>query len=414
MIDPCAIEPKSLLTVEQALEQLTGTINPISDDESIGLAEAQGRILSRPLFSPINLPYDTNAAMDGYAFDSQCIDRTRPFCLRLVGTSWAGRPFQGVLDVGDCIRIYTGAVLPDSADSVVMQEHVKATGRQIHFPAGIEAGKNVRQAGEDVARNSLLFSAGRKLTSVDIALLAAAGIAEVPVIRRVEIAYLATGDELMDLGEAPVTGKIYDSNRYILACLLKDPCFQLTDLGKVGDDLTVIESLLMAAGDRFDAILSTGGASVGEADYIKTILESFGRVHFWKIAIKPGKPLAFGTFKNSYFFGLPGNPLSVLVTFQQIVTPALRRLSGALPAKRLQIKATCRSAIQKNAGRQEYVCGLLSQESNGEFFVVTNGVQGSHKLGMLSGSQCFIVLPLQSRGVEPGDTVMVEPFELLW
>lgn len=414
MIDPCAIEPKSLLTVEQALEQLTGIINPISDEECIGLARAQGRTLSRPLYSPINLPYDTNAAMDGYAFNSKCINRNRPFSLRLAGTSRAGRPFQGALEAGDCIRIFTGAVLPALADSVVMQEHVRVTRQQVHFPSGIEVGKNIRQAGEDVARNSLLLAAGRKLTCADIALLAAAGIAEVPVIRRVEIAYLATGDELMALGETPVTGKIYDSNRYSLACLLRDPCFQVTDLGKVGDDKTVIESLLQAAGDRFDAIITTGGASVGDADYINAILESCGRVHFWKIAIKPGKPMAFGTFKNSYFFGLPGNPLSAFVTFQQIVTPALRRLSGALPARRLQIKATCRSEIQKKVGRQEYVCGLLTQESNGEFFVETAGIQGSHKLGLLSRSQCFIVLPLQSRGAGPGDTVMVEPFDLLW
>ncbi len=233
------------------------------------------------------------------------------------------------------------------------------------------------------------------------------------VKRQLKIAYFSTGDELTALGEPLEPGKIYDSNRMMLGGLLADPSYCVVDLGVIPDNKQLLEHSFIEASKNVDVIITTGGASVGEADYVKEILQSCGEVNFWKIAIKPGKPLAFGKIGSCYFFGLPGNPVAVVVTFQQIVAPALRQLSGAPSSKSLRFAATCTTALRKSPGRQEYQRGILSQDEHGEFFVASAGRQGSNILSSMSQSDCYIVLPKECNGVQAGDKVTVEPFSLL-
>jgi len=413
MIDACSREAKPLLTIDDALDRIEAAVKPVSGTEKAALKNALGRVLAEAVYAPINIPHDRNAAMDGYAFASRDMADGQAFTLTLAGTSWAGRPFQGQLKAGQCVRIFTGAVVPEQADSVIMQEQVHVRGQSIHFPADTGALQNIREVGEDVKQGDCLIAQPKKLTAVDLGLLASAGIDEVTVKRQLKIAYFSTGDELTALGRPLEPGKIYDSNRAMLGGLLADPGYSVVDLGAIPDDKQLLEDRFIEASKHYDAIITTGGASVGEADYVKEILQNCGEVNFWKIAIKPGKPLAFGSIGGCYFFGLPGNPVAVVVTFQQIVAPALRRLSGAPPAKPLRFTATCTSTLKKSPGRREYQRGILSQDENGEFLVASAGRQGSHILSSMSQSGCYIVLPEESKGVQAGDRVTVEPFSLL-
>lgn len=413
MQDPCAPKSKPLLTINEALEKIRLAIQPIAESEIVQLNKASGRILAKPLYSPINMPFDRNSAMDGYAFASNDKSGQSAFTLECVGISWAGQPFQGQLQQGQCVRIFTGAVLPHETDSVIMQEKVQIDGKTILFPEDTKIHQNVREVGEDVKQGNCLLSPFKKLTVSDISLLASAGVAEVSVKRALKIAFFSTGDELVTLDQPLTSGKIYDSNRYTLQGLLANMNVFATDMGIIPDDKQLLEDHLVKASKDFDVVITTGGASVGEADYVKEILERCGEVNFWKIAIKPGKPLAFGKIGASYFFGLPGNPVSVMATFQQIVAPALRQMAGESPSKMIKIAATCNSSLKKAAGRQEYQRGILTQDGNGNFFVVSSGSQGSNMLSSMSRANCYIVLPSDCTGVNVGEKVIVEPFSLL-
>jgi len=400
------------LSIDDALARVKATVKPVSSTEKVSLTNALGRVLAEPVYSPINIPHDRNAAMDGYAFASGDRVDEQAFTLVLAGTSWAGRPFQGQLQAGQCVRIFTGAAVPKEADSVVMQEQVQVNGQTIHFPADTRARQNIREIGEDVKQGACLIAEPKKLTAVDLGLLASAGIGEVTVTRRLKIAYFSTGDELTPLDQPLAPGKIYDSNRAMLGGLLADPGYSVVDLGVIPDNRQLLEDSFIEASLNHDVIITTGGASVGEADYVKEILQKSGEVNFWKIAIKPGKPLAFGRIGDCYFFGLPGNPVAVVVTFQQIVAPALRQLSGAPFVKPLRFAAICTTALKKAPGRQEFQRGILSQNEHGEFFVASAGRQGSNILSSMSQSGCYIVLPAECSGVQAGEKVTVEPFSL--
>ena len=412
MIDSCSLEKNPLLTIDAALERIRAAIQPVIDVETTPLKNALGRVLAEAVYSPINIPYDRNSAMDGYAFASGDVPNEQPFMLELVGTSWAGKPFLGQLQAGQCIRIFTGAVLPEQADSVIMQEHSQLEGQTVCFPAHTNSHQNVRAVGEDVKQGGLLCTRAKKLTAVDLALLASAGINEVSVLRAINIAIFSTGDELIGLGQALTMGKIYDSNRYLLSGLLNDPCYKVTDLGVIADNKQALTDAFMTAAKNHDVIISTGGASVGDADYVKEVLIACGEINFWKLAIKPGKPLTFGKIADCYFFGLPGNPVSAQVTFQKVVAPALQQLAGTSVTRPLQLTATCTSSLRKSAGRQEFQRGILTQNEQGDFFVATSGQQGSHILSALSLANCYIVLPSACQGVAVGDKVTVEPFSV--
>ncbi len=410
MIDPCSKEPSRLLALAEALAIIQGSIQPVSESEIVSLQDALGRVLASDVSSPINIPYDRNSAMDGYALSSKDINVNQVVTIRQAGVSWAGKLYPATLKPGQCVRIFTGAVVPDGADSVVIQENVSADGDSIVFPADTKPCQNIREPGEDIAQGGLLCAKQKKLSPADIGLMAAAGINLVPVQRKLNIAFFTTGDELIALGKPPEPGKIYDSNRYALSGLLSDPAYKLTDLGVIPDDKQILEDQLTQAAKGHDSIISTGGASVGDADYIEEVLAKCGEVNFWKIAIKPGKPLAFGKVGASYFFGLPGNPVSAMVTFQQVVAPALRLLSGATAYKPLRFRATCTSTLKKAPGRQEFQRGILSQNEVGDFVVASTGKQGSHILSSMSQANCYIILPADSNGVAKGEQVEVEPF----
>jgi molybdopterin molybdotransferase len=408
MIDLCSQESNPLLSIDAALARIKAAIHPVAGSEQVVLKKALGRVLSKPVYSPVNIPRDRNSAMDGYAFSSDNINREQAFTLSLAGTSWAGRPFDGQLQAGQCIRVFTGAVVPAQADSVIMQEQVRADRKTIHFPANTPARQHIREIGEDIAQGGLLCSHPKKLNAIDLGLLASAGIYELSVKRMVKIAFLSTGDELTALGQPLQSGKIYDSNRYTLSGLLADASHSVTDMGVIADNKQLLEDSFITAANNHDVIITTGGASVGEADYIREILARCGEVNFWKIASKPGKPLAFGKIGSCYFFGLPGNPVSVIVTFQHIVAPALKQLSGTQDVKPMLLTATCTTALKKAPGRQEFQRGILTQDNNGDFFVGSSGKQGANILSSISQANCYIVLPTECKGIQAGDKVRVE------
>lgn len=408
MTDLC--HSNSLISLSQALENISGTLSPVIGEEVVNLHTALGRVLIENCSAPFDLPAFPNSSMDGYAFNSANIQESA-FELIQAGISWAGRPFDGILARGQCVRIFTGAVLPAGADSVIMQELVEAIDSTIRFPANTQARQNIRFVGEDVKQHKCLLPAAKQLTAIDLGLLASAGIYEVRVKRKIRIAYFSTGDELRPVGSSLAEGQIYDSNRYILATLLENPCHQVNDLGVIADNKAQIRISLLQAAQSHDVIITTGGASVGDADFIKEILDEIGQVDFWKLAIKPGKPLAFGRIQDCYFFGLPGNPISVIATYQQIVTPALRQLT-ALTHKVIHLKAVCKSPLYKKPGRQEFQRGVLSQNNSGEFEVISAGKQGSNILSAGSRANCYIILTSEQGNVDPGKLVLVEPFNL--
>ena len=408
MIDLCSKKSSPMLSIEDALARIKNTIHPLKISETVLLKNALGRILSEAVYAPINSPNETNSAMDGYAFSSAEITKGREFSLNLIGTSWAGRPFKGVLQAGQCIRVFTGAVVPSEADSIIMHEHVESDGQWIHFPIDTIGGQHIREVGEDMQQGSLLFASPKKLNAIDLGLLASAGVCEVSVSRPVKIAFFSTGDELTELGKPLFSGQIYDSNRYALHGLLNDINYIATDMGVIGDDKQLLEESFIEAAKNNDVIITTGGVSVGEADYVKEILSRCGEVNFWKIAIKPGKPLAFGKIGDCYFFGLPGNPVAVIVTFQYIVSPALKHLLGATETKTIKLAAICTSTLKKAPGRQEYQRGILTQDAAGNFFVASSGKQGSNIMKSLSEANCYIVLPVACEGIQAGERVMID------
>ncbi len=408
MSDICSQERKPLLLIEDALDRIKAAIEAVTDTETVALSDALGRILAEPVTSPMDSPPYRNAAMDGYAFLSTKVKTGEVFTLECVGTSWAGQPYQGQVQAGQCIRIFTGAVLPAELDSVIMQEQVQVVGSAIQFPDNTRTLEHVRDVGEDLKKGEVVLPAPKRLTALDLGLLASVGIAQVWVKRKVKIATFSTGDELVEPGEALAIGQIFNSNRYALEGLLNDPSYEVTPLGIVVDDVSILQARLLDAATAYDVIITTGGASVGQADFITEILSRCGEVNFWKLAIKPGKPLAFGKIGGCYFFGLPGNPVAVNVTYQYVVAPALKQLTGAPLFNTLSLTATCTSSLKKSPGRQEYQRGILTQATNGQLTVQTAGKQGSNILSSMSHANCYIILPVACGGVQCGDVVKVD------
>ncbi len=410
MKDSCFVN-KNLLTLENALEKIQQAIKPIKGYEKLSLKNALGRVLAKDIYSPIDIPPERNSAMDGYAFMADDIKNNQVFSLTQVGISWAGKPFQEKLNKGECVRIFTGAVIPENADSVIMQEQVTIVGDKIQFPNDCLAFDNIRQAGGDIQQQGCLLKAGKKLMAVDLGLLASAGIHSVELKRKLHLAYFSTGDELVGIGQSLQSGQIYDSNRYLLHGLLNDVNINAIDRGVLADNKEQLEQALSSAAKTYDVIITTGGASVGDADYIKEILEKLGQVNFWKIAIKPGKPIAFGHIGDCTFFGLPGNPVSVIATFDKVVKPALRKIMGLSNVLPLRINAICDCELKKRAGREEYQRGILRQQSDGTFIVTSAGGQDSNILTAMSQANCYLVLPAEYTEVQRGEEIWVEPFE---
>ncbi len=402
--DPLAITP------DDALATIFDSIKPISDGESVALRQALNRVLAADIVSSMNVPPAMNAAMDGYAINAADIPVEGMRTLKLIGTGFAGVPFDNGLNRGECVRIMTGAVIPAGADTVVMQEHVRTSGKRISIDNTTQAGDNVRQAGEDLAIGDPVLAKGLRLRPADIGLLASLGLARVEVGRRLRIAFFSTGDELRSAGTRLDDGAIYDSNRYTLHGMLTRIGAEIIDMGIIKDDRKSIDNALLEAAGHADVLITSGGVSVGEADYVKASLLKQGQIKFWKVAMKPGRPFAFGTLGGSWFFGLPGNPVSVMVSFYQFVQPALKKLAGENLSAPLLLQVPCRSKLKKRAGRVEYQRGILEYDASGELVVRKTGAQGSGILRSMADANCFIVLPLASVGVAPGERVAVQPF----
>lgn len=384
---------------------------PIGSREHLALRTTLGRILAEDVVSPIDVPSHTNSAMDGYALRGTDLAQDGVNVLRCVGTALAGAPFPGRAGPRECVRIMTGAPLPAGTDTVVMQEQATREGDRVRVAGRHHRGENVRQAGEDLSQGETVLQTGRRLTAADLGMLASLGRAELSVFRRPRVAFFSTGDELRSIGEPLAEGDVYDSNRYSLYGMLIRDGVELRDLGVVRDDPQRTREGLRDAAAGSDVVITSGGVSVGEADYIKDVLTELGEVDFWKIAMKPGRPLTFGRIGEAWFFGLPGNPVSVMVTYYQFVRPALRQLMGETDTAPLILPARCASRLRKRPGRTEFQRGILSTGQDGGLEVSKTGAQGSGVLRSMSLANCFILLPEDSTGAEPGEMVNVQPFQ---
>lgn len=398
-----------------ALQRIFDQMHALEAIEKVTIRNALNRTLGTNISSTINVPGHTNSAMDGYAIKSTDIPESGTKYLNKIGTAWAGRPYLGKISNGECARIMTGAAMPEGTDTVVMQEHIKKEGNSILIDGTTQAGQNVRQAGEDIPIGGAVLNTGKLLTPSDIGLLASVGITHVDVIKKLRVAFFSTGDELRPVGSQLEIGQIYDSNRYTLHGMLTRLGVEIIDLGVIEDKQEAVEAAFIDAADKADVVITSGGVSVGDADFVKETLEKIGKVNFWKVAMKPGRPLAFGKIKDAWFFGLPGNPVSVMVTFYMFVQPALKKLSGCQYKTPLMISASCQTKLRKRPGRVEYQRGILTQNDNDptQYQVVKTGAQGSGILRSMSDANCFIILPMESTGVDEGDKVQVLPFEAI-
>jgi len=432
----------TLLPVVEARRRMAASVTPLAGTETLPLTRAAGRVLATPVVAPHDVPAHANSAMDGYAIASSSIPASGEATLALRGVAWAGRPFRGEpLVAGEAVRIFTGAIMPPGADTVVIQERTAADDESVRIDAEVEPGRNVRAAGEDVRAGQEVFAGGRRLEAADVGVIASLGIGRVTVGRRPCVAYFTTGDELRALaddtdGAAPPEGCLYDSNRHTLGALLAGLGVDTVDLGIVPDDIEATRRALEEGAARADLVVTSGGISAGDADFVREAFHRIGEVTFWRIAMRPGRPLAFGRLgggratdgaesdgergavpgaggepagNGAVFFGLPGNPVAVMVTFLEFVQPAIRRLSGMTDAEPLALPARCLSTLRKSAGRVEYQRGVMRVEA-GELVVESTGKQGAGRLSSMSAANCLIVIAAEVDGVVPGDTVHVQPF----
>lgn len=385
---------------------------PVSGTLRVPVRSALGRVLAEDVVSPVNVPSHRNSAMDGWAMRAADLAAEGESTLEEIGASFAGKPFGGRVGPGQCVRIMTGGVVPEGADTVVMQERAKANGRKVAFAPGQRAGQNVREAGEDLRAGSLALRRGRILRPAELGLIASLGIGEIGVHRPLRVAFFSTGDELRSIGSVLAEGEIFDSNRYTLYGMLTRLGCEVLDLGVVRDDPKALERAFGEAAAIADVVMTSGGVSVGEADFVKELLTKMGEVVFWKIAMKPGRPLAYGKIGDAHFFGLPGNPVSVMVTFYQFVRDALLVLMGVDPVAPVPtFSAKCTGRLKKAPGRTEFQRGILERASDGSLSVRPTGEQGSGILKSMSDANCFIILGDATGNVEPGTLVEVQLLE---
>jgi molybdopterin molybdotransferase len=405
------------LPVAQAQEFIARLVPQVEAVESVAIRAALGRVLARDIVSPIDVPAHDNSAMDGFALRASDLAAQGQTELQIAGTGLAGQPFtEHVVPAGQCVRIMTGAVMPAGLDTVVPQEFVQVANDRAHIPAGVvRAGDNRRLAGEDLARGEPALRMGRLLRPADLGLLASLGQGEVPVRRRLRVAFFSTGDELRSIGEPLPEGCVYDSNRYTLWGMLQRLGVELLDLGVVRDQPAALEAAFRDAAACADAVITSGGVSVGEADHTKKIMAQLGEVLFWRIAMRPGRPMAIGrvgsTGTQAILFGLPGNPVAVMVTFYAFVRDALLRMSGAAVEPLPLLRAASTAPLRKKPGRTEYQRGIVTRAADGNWQVAITGAQGSGILRSMSEANGLVILHHAQGSVAAGEAVDVLPFD---
>jgi molybdopterin molybdotransferase len=400
------------MPVDKARSHIRAFLEPVTAVERLNIRAALGRVLAEEVISPVNVPQHDNSAMDGYAVRFDDLTQDGDAALKVIGTAFAGKPFEGSVGSGQAVRIMTGAVIPKGADTVIQQERAKSSGDRVAVAPVSKKGANTRSAGEDLRQGQAALKRGQPLRPAEIGLLASLGIGEVSVYRRLRVAFFSTGDELVPVGSPLGAGQIYDSNRYTIYGMLARLGCDVLDMGVIADDPEAVERAFDEAARSADVVITSGGVSVGEADYVKQILERLGEVLFWKIAMKPGRPLAYGRIGRAHFFGLPGNPVAVMVTFYQFVRDALLYLQGQVAVAPLPtLKLTCTSAIKKAPGRTEFQRGILTRAGDGQWTVRTTGDQGSGILSSMTQADCFIVLPTEAGNLPAGAVVDVQLLE---
>lgn len=401
-----------LISLEQALEKLLSHTITITKTECIPLTKSAQRITATDIISPINAPPFDNSAMDGYGF--RFAEWDGKTAMPVAGKAFAGQPMQGELPQGSCVRIMTGAPIPPGVDTVIMQEETEETEHGILFTGKVKQGSNVRKAGEDIVKGSAVLPAGTLLSTAQLPLIASLGVSTVEVYRRLKVAVFSTGDELQAVGQPLNEGQIYDTNRFTVRLMLEKLNCEVLDLGVIPDSPEKLKQTFIDADSQADLVISSGGVSVGEADYTKQILDELGQIGFWKLAIKPGKPFAFGKLNCAWFCGLPGNPVSAALTFYQLVQPLIARLSGHSQWHApVRFKVPVTTPLKKSPGRLDFQRGILSVNQHGELQVATTGHQGSHVFSSFSLANCFIVLERERGHVAAGETVDVEMFNYL-
>ena len=403
------------LSAGQVNEFLARLVTPVDATERVSPFGALGRVLAEDVISPISVPPHDNSAMDGFAFDGAQLGPDA-LILDVVGTAYAGKAWQGTVKPGQCVKIMTGAIMPAGLDTVVPLEFVKTSAERIEVPAGVvKPGDNRRLLGEDLMAGQPALHRGQTLGPAALGLMASLGLPSVAVYRRVKVAYFSTGDEILSLGEAPREGAVYDSNRYTVFGLLTRLGVEVIDMGVVKDEPAELEVAFRSAAAQADAIITSGGVSMGAADHTKAMMKQLGDVAFWRIAMRPGRPMAVGRIeqagRSAVLFGLPGNPVAVMVTFLAFVRPALQRLMGATPTEPVLLQAHSGEAMRKKPGRTEYQRGIVTRDADGRLSVRTTGNQGSGVLRSMVEANGLIVLHHGQGNVAPGDLVDVMMFD---
>ena len=403
------------LSADRVNEFLAQLVQPVTATEAVGVFDALDRVLATDVVSPISVPPHDNSAMDGFAFDSARLQPGQPLTLRVAGTAFAGKAWTGALGTDQCLKIMTGAIMPAALDTVVPLEFVKVEGDRVEIPPGVvAAGDNRRLLGEDLMAGQPALRRGQTLGPAALGLIASLGLPTVTVFRRIRVAYFSTGDEILTLGEPIREGAVFDSNRYTVFGLLKRLGVDVIDMGVVRDEPALLEAAFRSAATLADAIITSGGVSMGEADHTKAMMKQLGDVAFWRIAMRPGRPMAVGRIteggKSSLLFGLPGNPVAVMVTFLAFVRPALQRLMGGAATSPVLLQAKSLEPLRKKPGRTEYQRGIVSRAGDGSLTVRITGNQGSGVLSSMVEANGLIVLHHSQGNVAVGDSVDVMMF----
>ncbi|TOJ45115.1 bifunctional molybdopterin-guanine dinucleotide biosynthesis adaptor protein MobB/molybdopterin molybdotransferase MoeA [Vibrio parahaemolyticus] len=405
----CDTLSPAFLSVVQGQEKILSLVNTVSEIEACKIENAYGRVLAEDIISPVNVPQYTNSAMDGYAIRSDDVDRDS---YQVVAEVMAGHAYDQPLQVGQAVKIMTGAPTPLNGDTVVMREQASQEGDKVTFNgAHIKAGQNVRQAGEDLAIGSDVFTAGTRLASPEMGMIASLGFGEANVFRKLKVAVFSTGDEVQAPGTEQKANSIYDSNRFTIMGMLEKLGCEILDFGILEDNEQLMIEALENASAQADVVMTSGGVSVGDADYIKLALDKLGQIDFWRINMRPGRPLAFGQINNKPFFGLPGNPVAVMVSFINFVEPALRKMQGEQGWKPLKVKAIATENLRSRQGRTEFSRGIYELDDTGRLTVRTTGKQGSGILRSMSEANCLIEISPAIDTVKAGESVTIIPLQ---